>query len=131
MGSADHKVGYGDKVLPGEDFSEGITRAQADALLRQDVQRPVRLGVTAPGWSPQHSHRLVYGHVFRLGLDVKERNARFAQRLSFPRDAGPAPCHPGPRCIGRLRQAGEESAPCEKPGKKQIPRANIALGMTT
>ncbi len=35
-------IGYGHKVLPGEDFSKGITKAQAEALLRQDIQRAVR-----------------------------------------------------------------------------------------
>ncbi len=34
-------IGYGHKVLPGEDFSKGITEAQALDLLKQDVQSTV------------------------------------------------------------------------------------------
>ena len=34
-------IGYGHKILPGEDFSQGITKAQALTLLKQDVQGAV------------------------------------------------------------------------------------------
>lgn len=32
-------IGWGHKVLPGEDFSKGITQAEADALLVSDVDQ--------------------------------------------------------------------------------------------
>lgn len=32
-------VGYGHKILPGEDFSAGLTQAQADALLEHDLAK--------------------------------------------------------------------------------------------
>ena len=32
-------IGYGHKIQPGEDFSKGITDAQAEALLRKDLQK--------------------------------------------------------------------------------------------
>ena len=35
-------IGYGHKALPGEDFSKGITKEQALALLKQDVQGAVK-----------------------------------------------------------------------------------------
>jgi RHS repeat-associated protein len=39
---AGHKtIGYGHKILPGEDFSKGITKPQALALLKSDVKDPV------------------------------------------------------------------------------------------
>src|ERR1039458_6568245 len=34
-------IGYGHKLLPGEDFSKGITKDQALTLLKQDVQTAV------------------------------------------------------------------------------------------
>lgn len=34
-------IGYGHKVLPGEDFSKGITKEQAEGLLKNDVQGAV------------------------------------------------------------------------------------------
>jgi len=34
-------IGYGHKVLPGEDFSKGVTKDQALTLLKQDVQTAV------------------------------------------------------------------------------------------
>jgi RHS repeat-associated protein len=37
----DWTIGYGHKIRPGEDFSKGITKAQALELLQHDVQRAV------------------------------------------------------------------------------------------
>ena len=37
----DWTIGYGHKILPGEDFSKGITEAQASALLASDAQAAV------------------------------------------------------------------------------------------
>lgn len=34
-------IGYGQKVLPGEDFSRGITKGEAVALLRKDLKHAV------------------------------------------------------------------------------------------
>lgn len=34
-------IGYGHKVQPGEDFSKGVTRGQAEALLRRDTQAAI------------------------------------------------------------------------------------------
>lgn len=44
-------IGWGHAVLPGEDFSAGITPEQAEALLRRDAdkaERSVRRLITAP-----------------------------------------------------------------------------------
>jgi GH24 family phage-related lysozyme (muramidase) len=38
-------IGYGHKILPGEDFSKGITKAQALDLLSHDAQ-----GAVSGGW---------------------------------------------------------------------------------
>jgi len=40
-GAGNPTIGYGHLIRPGENFSGGITQAQADALFRQDVERVV------------------------------------------------------------------------------------------
>ena len=40
-GAGNPTIGYGHLIRPGENYSAGITQAQADALFRQDVERVV------------------------------------------------------------------------------------------
>jgi hypothetical protein len=40
-GAGNPTIGYGHLIRPGENFSGGITQAQADALFKQDVERVV------------------------------------------------------------------------------------------
>lgn len=40
-GAGNPTIGYGHLIRPGENFSAGITQAQADTLFRQDVERVV------------------------------------------------------------------------------------------
>jgi len=40
-GAGNPTIGYGHLIRPGENFSGGITQAQADMLFRQDVERVV------------------------------------------------------------------------------------------
>lgn len=62
-------IGYGHKVLPGEDFSKGITQDQADALLSTDIQikaiNPILKNVTAE--MTQQQFDALVSYVFNTG----------------------------------------------------------------
>jgi lysozyme len=62
-------IGYGHKVLPGEDFSKGITKAQALDLLKQDVQGAV--------------------DAVNAGLKVSVKQNQFDALVSLAFNAGP------------------------------------------
>lgn len=62
-------IGYGHRILPGEDFSNGITEAQARALLKSDVQ-------------------IAVGEV-NAALQVTLKQNQFDALVSFAFNAGP------------------------------------------
>jgi lysozyme len=68
-------IGYGHKILPGEDFSKGITKAQALALLKSDVQGAV-------------------GEV-NAALKVSVKQNQFDALVSLAFNAGPRSVLPG------------------------------------
>ena len=68
-------IGYGHKILPGEDFSKGITKAQALALLNQDVQ--------------------VAADEVNAALEVSVTQNQFDALVSFAYNAGPRSVLPG------------------------------------
>jgi GH24 family phage-related lysozyme (muramidase) len=51
----DWTIGYGHKILPGENFSNAITEAQAEALLSKDVQKAVNVVNGSLNHSPTQS----------------------------------------------------------------------------
>ncbi len=70
-------IGYGHKILPGEDLSKGITKAQAEALLRQDVQHAVRevnVGLKAP--ASQNQFDALVSLAYNTGERASSRGAR-------------------------------------------------------
>jgi len=70
-GAGHPTVGYGHKILPGEDFSEGISREEAEELLRRDVdkhQRAVRKYVKVP--LTQGQYDALCSFVFNVGTSA-------------------------------------------------------------
>ena len=68
-------IGYGHLIRKGEDFSQGISHAQAEAILRQDVaqaeravQRLIRLTLT------QHQFDALVSFTFNLGGGALQRS---------------------------------------------------------
>ena len=75
-------IGYGHLVLPGENYKDGLTDAQAEALLQQDIQRvatdPLK-GLIEKGWLTQNQYDAIVSLVFNVGPgDKNSRKKSFA-----------------------------------------------------
>jgi lysozyme len=67
-GGGNETIGYGHETLPGEDFSQGITRAEALDLLDKDMNKAlveVQKTVTVP--LKQHQLDALVSYVFNVG----------------------------------------------------------------
>jgi len=76
-------VGYGHLILNGEDYSAGITEAQADALLEHDIAKAradvVKLGVNLPTDSNWYNFLVLM--LFQLGLTKARGFSKFLTAL--------------------------------------------------
>ena len=64
-------IGWGHKILPGEDFSNGITREQGENLLSQDMQfaeNAVNYYISAP--VTQNMYDALVSFVFNVGAQA-------------------------------------------------------------
>jgi lysozyme len=69
-------VGYGHKVLPGEDFSRGITEAEAMALFAKDVERLVNVSLDKIQVELTPSQiDSIGGFIFRAGPGAFEKDS--------------------------------------------------------
>ncbi|EJA2552985.1 glycoside hydrolase family protein [Serratia marcescens] len=77
-------IGFGHLVLKGEDFSTGLTEAQADALLDKDIAiartGAGQLGVTLPADSRWNDFLVMM--VFQLGLTKTRQFKKFLAALN-------------------------------------------------
>lgn len=60
-------IGYGHLVLPGENFSRGLTEEEADILLDRDIEI-ARTGVKVLGTFPADIEEYLIIMIFQLGL---------------------------------------------------------------
>ena len=71
-------IGYGHLVLSGENYKAGLTDAQAEALLQQDIQRvatdPLK-GLIKDGWLTQNQYDAIVSLVFNVGPGDKNSEA--------------------------------------------------------
>jgi GH24 family phage-related lysozyme (muramidase) len=133
-GAGNSFVGYGHKVLAGEDFSRGITEAEALALFENDVERLVNVSLDKiqVELTPGHIDS-IGGFIFRAGPGAFERDSlpHLNERTSNLRIA-PATSSSMPRTAAsssrpRIRRDRVLATPAPAFDRKEWKLTNVAV----